>query len=74
VVGKEIENQPQAPRFEPLAEPLETGLAPELGIERAVDEDVVTVRASRARLENRRGVAVAHAQPFQVVDDRRRLL
>jgi len=56
MVGYEIEDQPEILLLQRSAEPLEAGLAAELGIEPGVVDDVVAMRAALARLHERRGV------------------
>ncbi len=55
---------------EGAGERVEVALGPELGVEPAVVDDVVAVRAPGPRRQEGRGVEVGHPQRVEVVDQR----
>ena len=69
MVGNEIENEAHISRCESIAQALKRLVAPEFGIERTVLDHVVSVRATSAGLEKRRGIEVADADSLQVRDE-----
>ena len=64
MVRYEIQDQPEIVLFQPLAQPLETGLIAEFRIEPGMIDDVVAMRASLARLEEGRGIDMRDAERF----------
>ena len=61
--------RPKAGGLERGGELLEPGVAAEFGVDLAVIDDVVAVRAAGPSAENRRGVGVADAQLGEVRND-----
>ena len=69
MVGHEIEDQAEIVLLQRRAQPLEAGLAAELGIEPGVIDDVIAVGAALARLQEGRGIEMADAERLQIGHD-----
>ena len=69
VVGHDVEHLAESRLRQPPGQPAVGGLAAELGVEPAVVDDVVTVRAALGRLQVGRAVQVTHAEAGQVAGD-----
>ncbi len=72
VVRHEVDDQTHAVRAERGGEIVEARRAAEVGADRVVVDDVVAVAAPGARLQGRRDVAVADAEPVQIRHQRAR--
>ena len=74
VVGHNVQQQAHAMLAQCLGKGREALRTAQLWVQPIMPRDVVPMHAPRARLEDRRGIEVAHAQPLQVGNDRRRLV
>src|SRR5262249_28530051 len=73
VVGDDVEQQSDLVPLKVVVQPGEVVFRSELRIERRRINDVVSVRASLARLEDRRSVEIADAELSKVWNDSRRI-
>ena len=73
VIGHHVDHEAHAVLVQGRDQPVESLAAAELGIERAVVDDVVAVHAPRARAQHRRAVEVADAEAREVGHDARRI-
>ena len=69
VVGNDVGEQPHPARLQSGDQAPERRLAAQLLAQPIVVGDVVAVGAARGRLEERRGVGIAHAERVEVVHD-----
>src|SRR5688572_31899654 len=66
VIGDEVENETDAGPVERLAQPAKALLSAEFRVECVVVDDVVAMARAGARLQEGRGVEMAHAEGVQV--------
>ena len=66
MIGHEVEDQSKILLFQRRTQSLEAGLAPKLGIELGVIDNVVAMRAALARLHEGRGIEMRDAKRPQI--------
>src|SRR6185369_9717309 len=69
VIGDDVQEKPEAVAPKLFVQRVEIVVRAEIGVQRVRVDDVVTVRAPLARLQDRRGVDVADAEPREVAGD-----